>query len=215
MEIIKGSDEIIFQKAANLVSRIFASVKNPVIAVCGGRIIQPLAMALRKSGYFFPQATLYLTDERITNFSDALSNEYTIKTQLIEPLENEGIIRDWKLISPRINGNIEEISCPSKINLAILSSGEDGHFASIFPDMNNDFKSDRYIRIINSPKPPPERISMTSETLMKSENILLFFTSESKRNAWNLFKNQETKKTDLPVKVFLSHLHCTVLTDLE
>jgi 6-phosphogluconolactonase len=65
----------------------------------------------------------------------------------------------------------------------ILSMGEDGHVASLFPERFDPRESRAAIAVHDSPKPPAERVSISLSRLSNSQNIFVFALGESKADA--------------------------------
>jgi 6-phosphogluconolactonase len=64
----------------------------------------------------------------------------------------------------------------------LLGMGEDGHTASLFPGHVNS--SDETVHAVyNSPKPPPERVTLSAKTLSQTRQLLFLVTGEGKRDA--------------------------------
>ena len=62
----------------------------------------------------------------------------------------------------------------TKIDLALLGIGEDGHIASIFPDLLNSVQDGYFVRISNSPKMPPVRHTITPNFLNDCVDSIVF-----------------------------------------
>jgi len=75
-----------------------------------------------------------------------------------------------------------------------LGMGPDGHTASLFPK-HDLLKSKRLIDgLIDSPKLPPQRISMTLPLICNAKNIIFVVTGASKQNAFkNIVDNYKNK----------------------
>ncbi len=79
-------------------------------------------------------------------------------------------------------------------DMVLLGMGEDGHTASLFP--GHEYASDQIAYAVSkSPKPPPERITLSVDTLSKNENLLILITGKAKQEAFNKWK----AGVDLPI----------------
>ncbi|KAK1374482.1 putative 6-phosphogluconolactonase [Heracleum sosnowskyi] len=96
----------------------------------------------------------------------------------------EFVIR--KLVKTRVIGASEITDCP-KFDLIILGMGHDGHVASLFPNHPIlDERSEWVTYIIDSPKPPPERITFTLPVINSSSNVALVVTGSTKADMVHL-----------------------------
>ena len=69
------------------------------------------------------------------------------------------------------------------MDVALQGMGPDGHTASLFPDRPELDATGICIGITDSPKPPPERVTMTMEYLNRSGRILLLVAGAGKAEA--------------------------------
>ena len=65
----------------------------------------------------------------------------------------------------------------------VLSMGEDGHIASLFPEAFDPQVATGAIAVHNSPKAPPERVSISLKRLAAALHIFLFAVGEGKSAA--------------------------------
>ncbi|KAF8408231.1 hypothetical protein HHK36_007376 [Tetracentron sinense] len=98
--------------------------------------------------------------------------------------EYEFILR--QLVKTRIVGVSEISDCP-KFDLIVLEMGPDGHVASLFPNHTVLEKKDEWVSFItDSPKPPPERITLTLPVINSASNVAVVVTGCSKAEAVHL-----------------------------
>lgn len=81
-----------------------------------------------------------------------------------------------------------------RFDLTLLGMGEDGHTASLFPGRVH--REDETVHAVyDSPKPPPERISLSAKVLSESRRVLFLVTGAGKHEA----VQQWRQGIDLPV----------------
>lgn len=73
-------------------------------------------------------------------------------------------------------------------DICLLGIGPDGHVASLFPDhpslaAGGEDAADRVIAVRDSPKPPPERISLTLPVINASQQVWLVAAGQGKAEA--------------------------------
>lgn len=69
-------------------------------------------------------------------------------------------------------------------DLVVLGVGEDGHVASLFPGRDDLLAADGVtVAVRDSPKPPPERLSLTLPVLCAAREVLLVAAGVGKRDA--------------------------------
>jgi 6-phosphogluconolactonase len=70
-------------------------------------------------------------------------------------------------------------------DLTLLGLGEDGHTASLFPGNPWGMAADSpdVLPVFNSPKRPPQRVSLSAARLSRSRRVLFLVNGESKRKA--------------------------------
>lgn len=207
-------------------SRNLLKVKDTVIwALPGGRSVGKIFdfLAQRKD-LEWDKIHVFMTDERLVPINDRESNFKLLEERLLQPLLNGGSIKR-KNIHPFIYLPEEEdtgiatyekelVRLGGKYDLLLLSSGEDGHIAGLYPDHDSVKNSSPYfIKIDDSPKPPPMRMSSSRKLLTRSDTSVLLFYGSAKKDALAMFNDGSLTFEQCPAKLVSRIKNSYVLTD--
>lgn len=152
--------------------------REATFAVSGGTTPEPVFHALAERPLPWERISVTLTDERCVPATDPASNEGLLRRSLLQgtaraarfvPLSDEGVAH-----------------LPQRLAAVLLGMGEDGHFASLFPDAANlseglalpGGSSVMDVRTAASPHP---RRSLTLARLLATDRLLLLAFGEAKR----------------------------------
>jgi 6-phosphogluconolactonase len=96
-------------------------------------------------------------------------------------------------------------------DVVLLGMGEDGHTASLFPghDWGEAPGSPDVLAVLDAPKPPPERVSLSAARLSRSQRVWFVVTGSAKREALLRWRQGER----LPACVVRSRLKTVVWLD--
>ncbi len=73
------------------------------------------------------------------------------------------------------------LGTPTRLDLALLGVGPDGHVASLFPNHAALSEAGRLaVPVFDAPKPPPRRLTLTLPALTSSRRLLVFATGRAK-----------------------------------
>lgn len=86
-----------------------------------------------------------------------------------------------------------------EFEVVMLGIGTDGHVASLFPGFPQLDVDDRIaVAVTQSPKPPPERISLTFGALNRSRSVWFLVSGEEKADAVSRALTEGTDSHDVP-----------------
>ena len=163
----KISEEILSVIEVNKRSRFILS---------GGNSPRHLFKIISQNKKNFNEATFLMSDERIVNIDDQNSNEGEFIRLSNIPKDNLISLHD-KWITKKLKNIIS-------YEIAVLGMGEDGHFASIFPDCINTSKalnSQNNIILFEDEHLNFSRITLSLNEILKSKKIILIASSKNKK----------------------------------
>jgi 6-phosphogluconolactonase len=191
VELARGIDEVLEERA------------NARLAIAGGSSLAALAQAREKLAEAWSRVQLTWVDERCVPVSHVESNRGAVARMglldTLYTLDTEGTSRDRPERGPGVVlplfeddeapseavervGTALEVSFHAALDVLLLGMGEDGHIASLFPSRNLPARG-LVAHISDSPKPPPDRITLTRPLLATARRSVLLAMGEGKRNA--------------------------------
>ena len=186
--------------ATNVVSAIadaWRDTKTAHIVLTGGRaglsIIKALDQALFRlirmnTPFEGSMLHVWFSDERFTTLDNPDRNDTTLiagfglcKSNLVfHRVDSAGDVdtaaQNYAAELTRELGNRD-------FDAVVLSIGEDGHIASLFPGLFDPEVATAAIPVHNSPKLPPLRVSLSLVRLAKAKHIFVFALGDSKAAA--------------------------------
>ena len=170
-------------------------------ALSGGRVAKTFFTAVadlaKASGATLANVHFFWADERCVEPTDPESNFRLAWENLLRPL---GIASDKihrlkgeSLPSAAVAEASDDIRRVVPLDRAgvpvlemiFLGLGEDGHIASLMPNASLAVQESRepYVHVSDSPKPPPDRLTMTYPVLAAAENVWALVTGAGKAEA--------------------------------
>jgi len=165
------------------------------LVLAGGSTPQAAYRLLAVADAAWSQWHIYFGDERCLPADDHERNSRMAfeawLTHVPIPREQIHLIRaeqGAERAAAEYNALIEAVL---PFDLVLLGMGEDGHTASLFPGQQHT--DDAWaVPVYHAPKPPPERVSLTSHALSNSRALLLMVTGETKHEALQRWANGES-----------------------
>lgn len=179
-----------FDEAAKQAALFLAkTIKNIIdinnvchVILPGGNTPIKTLQFLTQQGINWNKVHWYLGDERCCAIGDSDRNDVMLQKELWSKLGNTHIHRMQTEYGAEKAAELyrEEIKSLEVFDIALLGMGEDGHTASLFPGHKalNDQRS--VIPVYDSPKPPPERVSLSITTLKKTKVKIVLAQGEGK-----------------------------------
>ena len=192
--------EALAQEILNIAKKSIFEKDCFSIVLTGGQSVLNLYKILSKADSNWDKWHIYIGDERFLpignkNRNDRLINEIWLDNSTIPKKNIHFIQAELGLLEARAEyeNTLKKID---KFDVVLLSMGEDGHIASLFP---NHIYSEGQMVVIeqDSPKPPKERISMSHQQLNKAHYIFKLIIGESKQKAVTLLR--QNASPSLPI----------------
>lgn len=183
--VFKEFDEAAKAAAEFLASNIMASIeKNGIchVVLSGGNTPHSCLGYLAEKALPWDKVHWYPGDERCVVRGHAERNDVMLDKYLWSQMKTTNI----HTIPAELGAEEAAAAYRNVIHdveyfdIAFLGMGEDGHTASLFP--GNPALDDRrsVVPVFNSPKPPPERVSLSMDTLRKTYIRMILAGGEAK-----------------------------------
>ncbi|MGR9108769.1 MAG: 6-phosphogluconolactonase [Gammaproteobacteria bacterium] len=129
----------------------------------------------------------YPGDERCLPAGDAERNDVMLARHLWQPLKihldlihRMAAEKGPEIASEEYARELNGLEC---FDIVVLGIGEDGHTASLFPGNIALQASGKVTPVYDSPKPPPERVSLTLQSLRQARLRIVLATGKGKHDA--------------------------------
>jgi 6-phosphogluconolactonase len=95
-------------------------------------------------------------------------------------------------------------------DMVLLGMGEDGHTASLFPG-HQHLEEELAHAVYNSPKPPPERVTISAKALSNTQQLIFLITGTNKQEAVKNWRSGQ----DLPVATIVPEKPIDIYIDRD
>lgn len=199
------------------IERAIESRGHCTILLSGGSTPKALYEKIAEENIDFSKVSIGLVDERFVGITDPNSNEAMIRSALGKAvgLEITGMIHPHSdLVDIAENTQLIQESYQKYLNadIVLLGMGEDGHFASLFP---NDYNSQSGLEentsaVIHTLAPghPRQRISCNLAFIKTAKKCILMITGTSK-----LSKLEASGQELTPIHFIHEYLDCIYFSE--
>lgn len=195
-DVIRCADGAeIAQRAASLAAAELASgverSGHATLAVSGGTTPGPTHELLAREAVLKESVAVWFVDERCVSPDDEESNYLLARRTLLEPAEIPArrVHRMRGELGPDAGAAAyrEELEGAlgrePVLDVALLGIGPDGHTASLFPDAPQLAQDLSCLAVYESPKPPPERMTLSLPLLRRARRCVLIVSGAEKAEA--------------------------------
>jgi 6-phosphogluconolactonase len=191
-----------------------------IVAVPGGRSVAGIIRKLAEGDVDWRRVHLFMVDERLVARDHSESNFRLVAESLqgkvpatslhpfiLDNTAEDNGVGEYERQLTRFGGCFD---------IVLVSGGEDGHIASIFPNQQlTGTGCNRFILIEDSPKPPLRRMSASPALICSAQVGVLLFFGAAKKQALKNFLNPRKSVHDCPAKLISTLPQHYVLTDQE
>ncbi len=157
------------------------------LVIPGGNTPRHYLPALANCALAWDKITITLSDERWVDVNTHESNENLVTKYLLAHLPQDTKFVGLKTGHATPFDAVDEIhqrldSIPQPFTLTVLGLGEDGHIASLFPNMSADDQGTSLNCVaVDKPIAPSPRMSLSLGLLAQSQHIALVVVGKTKR----------------------------------
>ena len=133
-------------------------------------------------------------DERCVPPLDPESNYRMAKESLLDRVHPANVHRIPAELGPDVGADLyaEVVAEATPFDVVLLGVGEDGHVNSLFPGHSALRATGLTAGIHDSPKPPPQRVTMTLEAIRDAGRVIIIATGGGKAQAVSMARRGET-----------------------
>ena len=194
-----------------LTKKINLSIKETgqaSFALSGGKTPLSLYEKLSSKDIDWKKINLYLVDERLVDLNSSKSNQFNILNALSKETSDFKEFRSFEY-KRDAKGKIKLVNKEKKydfpLNFILLGMGNDGHFGSIYPNLNNtkfllDSNNKFYISHTRTNEEIPDRFTMTYKTISQSEMIIIYIKGRDKLSLIQKIVANDVSSNQYPVK---------------
>ena len=187
------------------------------IVLAGGGTPRRLYRALADQDHDWSRWRVWFGDERCLAPDDPARNSAMAREAWLDkvgmPAGNLHVIPAERDAEAAARLYAKELSGLADFDLVLLGLGQDGHTASLFPghDWGEAEGSAAALVVMDAPKPPPRRVSLSAERLSRARRVLFLVAGADKRDALARWRRGE----DLPAAAIRPRAGVDVLMDQE
>ncbi|HNR98422.1 MAG TPA: 6-phosphogluconolactonase [Planctomycetota bacterium] len=230
MRVIHGKAQELCARAAGIIAAAARAMLEQrarvVLGLPGGRSAGQVFDALARAELPWERIQIFMADERLVPPDHPDSNFRLVKEHLAAPLAARKALPAENL-HPFQGGATEEerhkaLNTYSDTlrrygdahDIMLLSVGEDGHVASLFPRGSVLDDGPMHILVADAPKPPPRRMSISRRLLLRSRAAVLLCLGEAKRDALERLRDPAGDWRDCPARLAAGLPEAWLLTDI-
>jgi 6-phosphogluconolactonase len=199
VRVLPSADAVARAVAAELVARIAgvqAAGRVPSIVLTGGTIanaIYQAVAALPSKDVDWKRVDFWWGDERYVPADSPDRNDRAAELDLLDVVGADPARVHVMTAADEVHPDLEAAAAAygadlrehggGMFDLVLLGVGPDGHVASLFPHFPQLESDDITVAVTDSPKPPPDRVSLTFPALNRTHEVWFLVSGDDKADA--------------------------------
>ena len=181
--VLATADEVAAAAANEIAGALRGGARTLVLT--GGTTPQRCYELLAEADLEWGRVTVLFADERCVPPDHPDSNYLMVKKTLLDKVMPATVHRMPAELGPDEGAAEYEkvVVANLPLDFVLLGVGEDGHTASLFPGHQALKANHLVVGVYDSPKPPPERVTLTLPVLRAARRVLILATGAGKADA--------------------------------
>ncbi|MCX7097580.1 MAG: 6-phosphogluconolactonase [Methylococcales bacterium] len=215
--IFESADQVavaVYQQILNAAKTAIVDHGTFKLVLAGGSTPEKVYRLLAKADAEWSKWLVYFGDERCLPEGHADRNSLMAKDAFLGEvaIPSTQVFTIPAELGPELAAKHyqEIVAAALPFDLVLLGMGEDGHTASLFPS-HKHAQDELAHAVYNSPKPPPERVSISAKALSDTQKLIFLVTGANKQEAVKNWRAGE----DLPVAAIVPDTPVEVYIDKD
>ena len=189
--VVESPEDVAAAAAAAVATALREGAHTLVLA--GGSTPRRCHELLSEMEIAWGRVTILFGDERCVPPDHADSNYRMARESLLDRVSPATVYRMPAELGPDEGADLyaDVVGMVAPLDVVMLGVGEDGHTASLFPGHPGLQATGLAVGIRNSPKPPPERVTLTLNVLQAARRVIIVATGAGKADAVARAKRHE------------------------
>jgi 6-phosphogluconolactonase len=189
--VLETPEDVASAAAAEIAEALGEGARNLVLA--GGTTPQRCYALLSQMDVEWGRVTILFGDERCVPPHHPDSNYRMAREALLDRVSPATVHRMPAELGPDVGAELyaHVMAAVGQLDVVTLGVGEDGHTASLFPGHPALKAPGLAVGIHDSPKPPPQRVTMTLTALQSARRVVILATGAGKAGAVARAKRHE------------------------
>ena len=189
--VLESAEDVAAAAAADIAEALREGARSLVLA--GGTTPQRCYELLSRMEVEWGRVIILFGDERCVHPDHPDSNYRMAREALLDKVSPGTVYRMPAELGPDEGAGLyaHVVAAVSPLDVVVLGVGEDGHTASLFPGHPALKAEGLAVGIRDSPKPPPQRVTLTLTALRAARRVIILADGAGKADAVARAKRQE------------------------